>query len=201
MPNHPPEVSAVILAGGQGSRLGGLDKGLVPFQGIPLVQQIIQRLSPQLDNILISANRSLDAYRAFGYPVLEDEQAGFQGPLMGMLSALRISPSPWTLFVPCDTPFLPADLLERLLSAAQQQQAEIAIAADEQQRHPVIALINSALAEDLAAFLASGERRVMGWYQQHRWIAVPFSPAQVFFNLNSAQEFEQALSYCQGSRA
>lgn len=190
-------ITVAVLAGGQGSRMGGLDKGMMSFQGKPLVQHVLERLKTQTDApIILSANRSLEQYQVFGYPVVEDIDSGFQGPLMGLLSVLRVSPSPWTLCVPCDTPFLPKNLLVRFEQALAEQDPQhpwdILIAADPIQNHPVVALIRTALAEDLAAFLASGERRMMGWYRQHRWQTLAFTQAQAFQNLNTLAELAVA---------
>lgn len=187
------EITGVILAGGQGSRMGGLDKGWISFQGQPLVQHVLNRLQPQMQGpILISANRTLEAYQALGYPVVVDEVSGFQGPLMGLLSALRASQTPWTLCVPCDTPFLPEDLLARLYAAVQAEQADIAFACDPEQSHPVVALLRSSLADDLSAFLHAGERRMMAWYRRQHCVAVTFPQAQAFLNLNHLEDLEHA---------
>lgn len=191
-------ITVAVLAGGQGSRMGGLDKGMMSFQGLPLVQQVLERLKAQTNApIFISANRSLAHYRALGYPVVEDIASGFQGPLMGLLSVLRVSSTPWTLCVPCDTPFLPADLLVRFEQALVEQHPEnpwdILIAADPRQTHPVIALIRTALADDLAAFLASGERRMMAWYRRHSWQILEFAQTQAFQNLNTLEDLAAAI--------
>lgn len=181
------EITGVVLAGGQGRRLGGIDKGWYRFQGRPLIEHVVTRLETQVPTLLINANRSLEAYRALGFPVIEDRRPGFEGPLMGIWSALCAADTPWVMVVPCDTPSLPDDLVSRLCQGIGDH--AIAVAHDGTRAHPVVALIRRDLADDLEAALAAGERKVARWYARHPCRFVTFaegSPA--FANLNTPQD-------------
>lgn len=182
-------VTGVILAGGRGSRMGGVDKGLVPFAGRPLVEWVIAALAPQVDRLLISANRSLAAYRAYGHAVVTDLEPGYQGPLAGMLSAMRAADEGWILTLPCDGPLAPPDLRARLADALTAQRSEIAVATDGRRTQFVHALLPVSLAPSLERFLASGERRSADWYAGHRVALVDFGDqAERFVNLNAPDE-------------
>lgn len=181
---QPERVTGVILAGGQGRRMGGLDKGLVEYRGRPLVAQVLAALRPQVGPLLISANRNQDRYRAHGVPVIADDLAGFQGPLAGIAAALAVATTPWILCVPCDTPHLPPDLALRL-AAALQGDRELAVAHDGVRPHPLHALLPVTLAADLGAFLAAGERQTRAWQARLRLAQVDFSDHPgAFANLN-----------------
>ncbi|MGE4532804.1 molybdenum cofactor guanylyltransferase MobA [Halomonas sp.] len=194
IPQH--DLTGLILAGGQGRRMGGVDKGLVPFAGRPLVAHVRERLAGRVGELLVNANRSQDAYAAYADRVIEDAEGGYQGPLMGIYSGLRAARTPWLLVVPCDTPALPADLVTRLVAAI--GDADIAVAGDGERLHPVVALIRTALADDLAAALAEGERKIDRWYARHAWVRVDFSAGPAAFaNLNTDDEkrrLERALA-------
>ncbi len=190
-------LTGLLLAGGQGSRMGGVDKGLQPLHGEPLALHVLRRLAPQVGAMVISANRHLDRYAELGQPyraqVVADARPGFEGPLAGLLAGLRAAPTPLVLSSPCDTPFLAADLAARLQAAREAQAAEIAVAVSvgaQGQRHPqpTFALVPRALAEDLEAALAAGERRVRAWYARHKTVEVPFHDERAFYNANSLQE-------------
>ncbi|MDY7115224.1 molybdenum cofactor guanylyltransferase MobA [Halomonas sp. SSL-5] len=193
IPQH--DLTGLILAGGQGRRMGGVDKGLVPFAGRPLVAHVRERLEGKVAELLVNANRSLDAYGEFADRVIEDAEAGYQGPLMGIYSGLRAARTPWLLVVPCDTPALPDDLVARLMAGI--GEADIAVAGDGERLHPVVALIRTDLADDLAAALAAGERKIDRWYARHAWVRVDFAEGEgAFANLNTLDEkrrLEQAL--------
>jgi len=161
-------ITGVILAGGQGQRMGGRDKGLVPFRGRPLVAWVIAAMTPQVAVLVINANRNLDAYGALGYPVIPDGLEGFQGPLAGFATAMAAVSTPWIVTAPCDGPFLAPDLVARLGAALIGEGAEIAVASDGQRLQPVYALIPVRLAPSLHAFLAAGERKIDLWYARHR---------------------------------
>lgn len=179
-------ITGVVLAGGQGRRMGGRDKGLLPFRGRPLVDWVIAGLRPQVATILITANRSRDAYEAFGYPVIADELADFQGPLAGFASAMEAARTPWILTVPCDGPFVAPDLVERLCAAVAGDRAELAVATDGVRLQPVYALLPVALAGSLRTFLDSGERKVDRWYAHHRVALADLSDRPgCFANINS----------------
>jgi len=181
------ELTGMILAGGQGRRMGGRDKGLVPFAGRPLVAHVRQCLQGRVREVLINANRHLDDYRPLADRVIVDAEAGYQGPLMGIYSGLRAATTPWLLVVPCDTPALPADLVERLVAGL--GDGDIAVADDGERLHPVVALIRTSLADDLAAALAAGERKIDRWYARHAWRRVDVSDCPgAFANLNTDDE-------------
>ncbi|HSH56961.1 MAG TPA: molybdenum cofactor guanylyltransferase MobA [Halomonas sp.] len=196
------DLTGLILAGGQGRRMGGVDKGLVPFAGRPLVAHVCDRLVGQVAELLVNANRSLADYDDFADRVIEDAEDGYQGPLMGIYSGLRAARTPWLLVVPCDTPRLPADLVDRLVAGI--GEADIAVAGDGQRLHPVVALIRTSLADDLAAALAAGERKIDRWYARHDWVQVDFAEgADAFANLNTQEEkrrLELALAEEQAKR-
>ena len=190
--NGSAQISAVILAGGLGRRMGGEDKGLVEFEGKPLVAHVIDTIAPQVQQIFLNANRNLAAYRAFGHPVIADGLDGFQGPLAGILSALGQISTPLLLVVPCDAPRLPADLAGRLLAALQQEKSEIAVAHDGQRMQPVHALISRELRGSLEAFLASGERKIDRWYNMHKLAQADFSDRpEAFVNINTLDQLGQ----------
>lgn len=189
----PPPTKAtltgVILAGGRAQRMGGQDKGLLPFAGRPLVEWVIAALAPQVATLLISANRHLDRYADYGFPVVIDPVPGFQGPLAGILGAMYAAQSGWLLTLPCDGPQPPPDLGARLAQALIERNAELAVAVVGTQRQPVHALLPVALADSLRDFLASGERRVDCWHNRHRVALADFSDRpEGFANLNSRTE-------------
>jgi len=191
MPTTTQNITAVILAGGQGSRLGGLDKGLVELKKVPLVQHIIDRLKPQVADIMISANRNLKIYTDFGYPVYEDDMANFAGPLAGILKALQQCKSEWLLIVPADSPFIPNDLAQRLIQNIKEN--KVVIPHDGKYLHPTFALIHKSLAESLDDFLQQGERKARVWMQQQTHAIVDFSDQeQAFININTDDELKSA---------
>ncbi|MGM0784305.1 MAG: molybdenum cofactor guanylyltransferase MobA [Pseudomonadota bacterium] len=184
-PRH--EVTGLILAGGQGRRMGGCDKGLEPFAGRPLVGHVRDRLEGKVAAVWINANRHLAEYEALAERVVSDRESGFQGPLMGIHSGLCAVATPWVLVVPCDTPALPHDLVSRLVTGI--GEGDIAVAHDGERLHPVVALIRTTLAADLAAALGDGERKIDRWYARHAWRAVDFSDCpEAFANLNTQDE-------------
>ncbi|WP_163574604.1 molybdenum cofactor guanylyltransferase MobA [Halomonas faecis] len=184
-PRH--EVTGLILAGGQGRRMGGCDKGLEPFAGRPLVGHVHERLEGKVAAVWINANRHLAEYEALAERVVSDRESGFQGPLMGIHSGLCAVATPWVLVVPCDTPALPHDLVSRLVTGL--GEGDIAVAHDGERLHPVVALIRTSLAADLAAALSDGERKIDRWYARHAWRAVDFSDCpEAFANLNTRDE-------------
>lgn len=192
-------LTGMILAGGQGRRMGGRDKGLEPFAGRPLVAHVRERLAGRVAEVLINANRNVERYRPLADRVVGDAEGGYQGPLMGIYSGLRAATTPWLVVAPCDTPALPEDLVERLVAGIGENAGEhdIAVAFDGERLHPVVALIRTALADDLAAALAEGERKIDRWYARHAWCRVDVSDCpDAFANLNTDDEkarLEQAL--------
>ena len=183
------EVTGLILAGGQGRRMGGVDKGLVDFGGEPLTARVLARLRPQVGHVLINANRHPDRYAVLGCPVIPDALGDYPGPLAGMAAGLSATQTEWLLTVPCDSPLLPADLCARLLDAALAEDAEIAIASDGARAHPVFALLRRSLAASLEAFLAGDERKILRWMGRHRLIEVSFADCpERFVNVNTPEE-------------
>jgi len=181
------QVTAVILAGGQGRRMGGADKGLIDYQGRPLIEWVLAALTPQVDELVISANRNLDAYAAYGHRVLPDTLPDFPGPLAGVLAALQAVEADWLLVVPCDTPHLPADLALRLLGAAQLESLPLAVAADDARTHHSCFIVRTDQRDNLAAFLARGERAVRHWQANMPSTRVRFDAA-CFANFNQPRD-------------
>lgn len=178
-------VTALILAGGKGTRMGGVDKGLVELAGRPLVAHVMERIAPQVAGIVISANRNLERYASFGHPVAPDEHADFQGPLAGIVSAGRLAETDRLCVVPCDTPYLPLDLVFRLHESMEAAGADIAIAHDGERHQQLCLLLRRTLLADIAAYLDRGERRVIRWIEGQRWTAADFSDqADAFRNFN-----------------
>lgn len=182
-------VTGVVLAGGLGRRMGGVDKGLVDFLGKPLIVHVIERLRPQVDEILINANRELDRYAALGYPVIEDDIAGFAGPLAGLHKGMSVAKHPLVLTVPCDSPLLPLDLAERLMQGLIKNNADLAVAKTGAQAHPVFCLCKKTLLKNLEVYLQSGGRKIDAWYSALKVVEVPFDDdALAFANVNTVEE-------------
>lgn len=181
-------ITGLILAGGEGRRMAGADKGLLPYAGRPLVEHVLERLRPQVADVMISANRNLDTYRAYGHPVLvdvaEDHPGQFAGPLAGLHAGLRACTTPWLVCVPCDSPHLPDDLVARLYEAATAQAAALAVAATAAGMQPTFMLCRRDLLPALEAWLAAGERRVGGWCRAQHAVEVQFADAAAFGNFN-----------------
>jgi molybdopterin-guanine dinucleotide biosynthesis protein A len=185
-------ITGLVLAGGQGRRMGSVDKGLQDFRGRPLVGWVLDRLAPQVGSVLISANRNLPRYAAFGHPVLADRLGGFAGPLAGLQAALSQAPTPLLVTAPCDSPLLPADLVARLHDALVAQQAELAVACAGGRAHRAFCLLRCELLPRLDAFLASGERRIGLWHASLNVTEVDFSDEAVAFsNINTVDELAQ----------
>ncbi len=191
------KVSAIVLAGGRGRRMGEVDKGLLSLQGKPLVRWVVERIAPQVDEVLISANRNLERYREMGYAVLPDEMPGFPGPLAGLYRAIGEARHPLWLSVPCDTPFLPEDLVLHLYAALLADKAELAVAGVEGRAQPAICLGYTHLRAGLGDFLARGGRRVSEWQSGLRTVTVSFETARAFRNLNTPEDLAsvEALQY------
>ncbi|MBC7471379.1 MAG: molybdenum cofactor guanylyltransferase MobA [Ramlibacter sp.] len=194
------EITGLVLAGGRGSRMGGVDKGLQNFNGMPLVLHTLMRLQPQVGELMVNANRNLAAYEAFGAPVWPDGISDYAGPLAGFLTGLERCETPWLLTVPCDTPLFPQDLVARLSQAADQNRAEIAMAAapeeDGQLRpQPVFCLLRRELLESLMRFTQGGGRKIDAWTAQQHTVIVPFNlpgdAPSAFFNANTLAELHQ----------
>jgi molybdenum cofactor guanylyltransferase len=186
------QITGLVLAGGRGSRMGGVDKGLQLHHGLPLAQHALERIAPQVGARMISANRNLDAYRAMGVPVWPDAVPDYAGPLAGLLAGLQHADTPWVVTVPCDSPDFPDDLVERLAAAIVRDNADIAMPVTQRdgkpQVQPVFCLLKTSLAADLAAYIAAGERKFEFWTDRHRRVDVPFEDAEAFFNANTQAE-------------
>lgn len=183
------EVTGLVLAGGQGSRMGGVDKGLQPFRGKPMVAHVLEALVPQVDEILVNANRNPGEYERFGHRVIADEVPGFAGPLAGFERGLAHARGALVVTAPCDSPFLPGDLVARLRQGLESAGAELAVAKTGDQAHPVFCLLRRDLHASLSAFLASGQRKIDRWYAAHRFVEVPFDDeADAFLNINTREE-------------
>lgn len=166
--------------------MGGIDKGLIALQHKPLIQHVIERVKPQVDEILISANREIMQYQAFGYAVLQDTHADFIGPLAGFSLGLQHAKHDYVLTVPCDSPLLPHDLAQRLLITLIKNNAEIAVASSDGNTHPVFSLCKKTVLPSLNEYLALGERRVSAWQKSLKYIEVDFSDySDAFINLNT----------------
>jgi molybdopterin-guanine dinucleotide biosynthesis protein A len=189
------DVTGVVLAGGQGRRMGGVDKGLVELAGTPMIAHVLARLAPQVGDVLINANQNLDRYRAFGQPVVEDAVGGFAGPLAGLHAGLARAGGELVVTVPCDSPFLPRDLVTRLRAALDRDGAQLAVAKTFDQPHPVFALVRRDVLPNLAAFLAAGGRKIDTWYAALRIVEVAFDDeADAFRNINTADELAAAAA-------
>ena len=194
------DITGIILAGGRGSRMGGADKGLQNFNGIPLALHTLMRLSPQVGQMMVNANRNLSVYESFGAPVWPDAMADYPGPLAGFLTGLERCETPYLVTVPCDTPLFPESLVARLAQALDTQQADIAMAAareeDGQLRtQPVFCLMRIELMESLVRFTHEGGRKIDAWTAQHPTAIVPFDAPgdapRAFFNANTLAELRQ----------
>ena len=195
------DITGVILAGGAGRRLGGVDKGLQELRGRPLVQWVLEGLAPQVGRVLISANRNLPRYAAFGYPVLPDRIPGFAGPLAGLHAALAQAATPLVASVPCDSPFLPADLVQRLYAALLADEAELAVARAGGRTHRAFCLARRELLPGLDAFLAAGERKVGLWHASLKAVEVDFDDeAAAFDNINTPQDLARCRPLASPSR-
>lgn len=199
----PQDITGLILAGGRGSRMGGVDKGLQNFNRMPLALHALMRLGPQVGTVMVNANRNLSAYESFGASVWPDASTDFAGPLSGFLVGLERCETPYLLTVPCDTPRLPLDLAGRLAQALLREDADMAMAAapeinpdgtTELRSQPVFCLFKVGLMESLVRFTNGGGRKIDAWTSQHSTVLVPFDTAQddplAFANVNTLQELQ-----------
>ena len=197
------QITGMLLAGGRGSRMGGVDKGLQNFQGQSLARLALERLRPQVGMLMVNANRNLAEYRAMGAPVWPDELQGYAGPLAGFLTGLRHCDTPWLLTVPCDTPLFPADLAARLMLAIDADGAELAMARGREvdghgcaslRAQPVFCLLPRGLLDSLLSFTSTGGRKIDAWTAQHHTALADFDrpgdDPQAFLNVNTLAELQ-----------
>lgn len=191
-------ITGLVLAGGRGRRMGGVDKGLQPYRGQPLALHALRRLAPQVGPLLLNANRHPDTYAAFGAPVLCDTLPDFAGPLAGFLAGMAACRTEWLVTVPCDSPEFPLDLVARLAAAAASAQADLAMAATREggalQPQPVFCLLRAGLRASLQAFVDGGERKIDCWTARHHGVSVVFEDAAAFANANTRQELDRLQS-------
>lgn len=204
-PLHTEAITAVILAGGRGSRMGGVDKGLQNFNGVPLALHTLLRLGPQVGEVIINANRNLAAYESFGVPVWPDSASlgEYAGPLAGFMTGLERCETPYLLTVPCDTPLFPADLVSRLAQSMAEEDADFAVACAREEDgrlrpQPVFCLMHTGMLESLMRFTRDGGRKIDAWTAQHKTAVVPFDlptdDMHGFFNANTLAELHQLES-------
>lgn len=185
------KVSGVVLAGGLGRRMGGVDKGLQPMHGRPMVQWVLERFSPQVAEVLINANQNPDRYGAFGHRVVSDDIGGYAGPLAGLHAGLKAATHPLVATVPCDSPFLPENLVQRLFSSIGNN--DLAVAKTGDQAHPVFVLTRKDIVGNLETFLTGGGRKIDAWYASLKVVEVSFDDqAEAFRNINTLAELKGA---------
>lgn len=185
------QVTGLILAGGLARRMGGGDKGLRVFRGKAMVAHAIERLAPQVDMLIINANQNRESYAALGYPVIADVIDGYAGPLAGLHAGLSACTTPLLVTAPCDSPFLPLDLVARLCAALEADAAQLAVAQCGGKAQPVFALCRREVLESLSAFLAGGGRKVDAWYAALKVVEVTFPDEAAFANINTPEELER----------
>ncbi|MEO7116558.1 MAG: molybdenum cofactor guanylyltransferase MobA [Caldimonas sp.] len=187
------DITGLILAGGRGSRMGGIDKGLQTHAGIPLAMHALLRLSPQVGAVMINANRNLGAYESMGVPVWPDALADYPGPLAGFLAGLEHCETPYLVTVPCDSPLFPDDLVARLIAAVDDD-IDLAMAATredgELRLQPVFCLMRASVMEGLIQFTSSGQRKIDAWTATLRTVVVEFDDAAAFVNANTTAELQ-----------
>jgi molybdopterin-guanine dinucleotide biosynthesis protein A len=193
------DITGLILAGGRGTRMGQIDKGLQPFRNTPMALHVLMRLSPQVGEIIVNANQNLAAYEAFGAPVWPDQIDGFAGPLAGLQTGLAHCATQYLVSAPCDSPFLPQDLVARLAAALIKDEADLAVATTMEMRngvltkqpHPVFSLMKASLLPHLSAFLHDGGRKLDAWYASLKVVEVHFEDSAAFRNINTLEDLRQ----------
>jgi molybdopterin-guanine dinucleotide biosynthesis protein A len=182
-------ITGVILAGGRAQRMGGRDKGLLPLAGLPMIAHVIRVMQPQVGELLLNANRNLSVYQELGFRVVSDSMGQFYGPLAGMLAAMEATANPYLLSVPCDSPLLAADCVQRFYQVLLQTEAELCVAHDGIRLQPVFALLTTTLRVSLRHYLTAGERKIDRWFAQHRMVPVDFSDSpHMFRNINTPKD-------------
>ncbi len=192
----PQAISGIILAGGKGRRMDGLDKGMVEFRNMPLIEHVLHRIAPQVDALVINANRNFDFYAASGLPVVPDERLDFAGPLAGIEASLSKAPTPLALIVPCDTPFLPTDLVTRMIDVMHKEQADVVIPDDGEREQPLICLMKTSLKESISRVLDANSPKVRDWLALQNLAWADFSDQhEAFANINDAETLEKLSAH------
>jgi len=185
-------ITGLILAGGQARRLGGQDKGLIQLGNQQLIQYVLARFRPQVGELLINANRHAERYRAFGYPLVADTLPDFAGPLAGLLSGLQHSKTDWLVSVPCDNPWMPDNLVAKLVQTANAEQCLLTVAGCAGKLQPVYCLLHYSLQTSLAAYLTAGQHKVQTWIEQQTHAVAEFPDCREFENVNTAAQLAEA---------
>jgi molybdenum cofactor guanylyltransferase len=183
-------LTLVILAGGRGSRMSGQDKGLLEWQGKPLIEHILKNITPVIKNIIINANRNTEVYQQYGYPVIGDDTEEYAGPLAGMLAALRSANTPYIMTLPCDAPSTAPAMIEQFCDTHEQRQQRLYVAGTDDGLQPVYAMINTSLLDNLAKYLAEGNRKTQSWLKDNNAVVIHFDQRVTsFFNINTEDEY------------
>lgn len=194
MPVNNSQITAVILAGGRGRRMGGEDKGLIELNGRPLIKHVLATIAPQVAAVIVNANRNLDRYAGFGYPVVRDDLAGFQGPLAGFAAAMAVVSTPYIITLPCDGPLLPTDYVRTMSAVLENDGVELVVAHNGERLQPVYALLPCALRPNLLEYLENGDRKIDLWYQTHSMALADFSHCpEAFRNINTPDERDRLM--------
>jgi len=188
----PSAVTGLLIAGGLGRRMGGVDKGLMVMDGKPMASWALERLRPQVGQVLINANRNLEEWRGYGEPVVSDAIGDFSGPLAGVHAGLLVCTTPWLVTVPCDSPFFPHDLVARLAAGAAAAGADLTVVRSEERLQPVFALLKRDLLPSLESFLQGGGRKIDRWFEEVKLAVVDFDDAAAFANINTPEELAGA---------
>lgn len=186
------QITGIVLAGGKGRRMStdgtGVNKALTPFNGQPMVAHVIERLRPQVGQLLLNVNQDEALFKQFDLPLISDAVGGFAGPLAGLHAGLTAATTDWVITAPCDSPFVPTDLVARLALAASEQHCQLAVVSTNGRSQPVFTLVQRALTENLAAFLAGGGRKIDAWYAPLSVAVVPFENDNAFRNINTPDD-------------
>lgn len=188
-------MTGLLLAGGMGHRMGGCDKGLIEFDGQAMASHVIDRLRPQVGPLLINANRTLEVWRSYGLPVISDTLGGFVGPLAGIHAGLHACTTPWLVTAPCDSPFLPLDLVQRLATAAENEKRPLAVARSGGRLQPVFALWHRDQLPALQSYLESGGRKLEAWFESRPRAVVDFNDTAAFANINTPDELTRLQAH------
>lgn len=191
--HEPDQITGVVLAGGMGRRMDGIDKGLVKLNGREMISYVIDALQPHVLNVVVNANRNIDAYQKFGASVVADSIEGYQGPLAGVEAGLAQAETPWIFTCPCDSPIQSPQLLPFMWQQIKNTDANIGMAHDGERTHPVFSLVHTSLLDSLRAYLAAGDRKIDRWFEQQKLLTIDCSDyAESFVNINTKEELDSA---------